>query len=80
LLEKKEVTIYPGKKQEIEIEKKDDAKYIGIVAIFRKPNEEQDKWKHIVELSSWNVGSQGINIILGKDNLKIGVLEEEEKE
>lgn len=80
LLEKKEITVYPGKKQEIKIEKKDDAKYIGIVAIFRKPNEEQGKWKYTAEFSSWNLGSQDIDIILGKDNLKIGVLEEEKKE
>lgn len=77
LLEKKEVTVYPGQKQEIKIEKKDEARFIGIVAIFRKPNEETNGWKHIAELTSWTIGSQDIQLIVGKDELKIGILEEE---
>jgi type VI secretion system protein VasD len=78
LLDKKEVMVYPGKNLEIEIEKKDEAKYIGVAAIFRKPDEESDGWKHIIELSSWNIGSQDIDLIIGKNSLKVGVLEEEE--
>ncbi len=78
LLEKKEIMIYPGKNQEIALEKKDKTRYIAIIAIFRKPNEETGKWKQIIDANSWTIGSQELNSILGKDILKLGVLEEKE--
>ena len=80
LLAKKEVTVYPGKIQEIEIKKKSGASYIGVMAIFRKPNEESGKWKYIVKLTPWTFGSQDIDLIIGKDALKAGVLGEEAEE
>jgi type VI secretion system protein VasD len=77
LLEKKEIMIYPGKNQEIELEKKDNTRYIAIIAIFRKPNEETGKWKQIIDADSWTIGSQKIDVIVGKDVLKLDVLEDE---
>jgi type VI secretion system protein VasD len=80
LLEKKEVTIYPGKAQDIETKKKDGAGYIAIVAIFRNPDEDTNKWKQIFELASWSVGSQKINVIIAENSLKVGILKESESQ
>ena len=80
LLEKQEITVYPGKNREIGIEKKENARYIAIVAIFRKPDTETNLWKQIIEFESWTIGSQNIEISIEKDRLKIGVEEEEKHE
>ena len=80
LLEKQEITVYPGKNRKIAIEKKENARYIAIVAIFRKPDTETNQWKQIIEFESWIIGSQNIEIGIEKNSLKIGVEEKEEVE
>ncbi len=50
VLTRKEIVIHPGVNKEIIIDRHEDAKYIGVAAIFRNPRDR--KWRDIHELST----------------------------
>ena len=50
LLTSKEVVINPSDQMSVEIDKHDQAKYVGVVAIFRNPVDK--KWRDVHELAN----------------------------
>lgn len=56
MLTRKEVIINPGSQQRIEFDRHDQAKYIGVVAIFRNPVDK--RWRDVYELSDSFVGKR----------------------
>lgn len=73
VLERKEVTVFPDAKSvvEIDVQKKNGAAYIGVMALFRKP--EMESWKQIVraESSSWNPFTPKIKMVLDQYRVKL---------
>ena len=78
LLEKKEITIYPKEIQRVKLDEKEGVKYIAVVAIFRKPDEEANTWRKIIEVRSLTLGSQDIDLTVEQNVLKVGILKLEE--
>ncbi len=56
LLTSKEVVINPSDQMSVEIDKHDQARYVGVVAIFRNPVDK--KWRDVHELSNGFVTSR----------------------
>lgn len=50
LLEKREITVNPNSTSKVAIKLQDDCHYIGVVAIFRKPN--GDNWRAVYQIPS----------------------------
>ncbi len=56
MLTRQEVVINPGSQNRIEFDRHDQAKYIGVVAIFRNPVEK--RWRDVYELSTSFAGKR----------------------
>ena len=72
LLTKNEIILNPGSKDRVELDRHNDAKYVGVVAIFRTPG--QRKWRAIYELSTNFLGkrlSSSFNVSLNGNSLHI---------
>lgn len=73
LLERKELTVFPDAKSvvEIDVQKKNGAEYIGVMALFRKPATES--WKQVVraESSWWNPFTPKVRIVLDHYRVKL---------
>jgi type VI secretion system protein VasD len=73
LLERKEVTIHPGKETELELdlEVKRGATFIGVMAIFRQPNAEG--WKQVVpaQSSAMNPFTPKVELVLNNNTIKV---------
>ena len=72
LLTSKEVIINPSDQERIEVDKHDQAKYVGVVAIFRNPVEK--KWRDIHEISTgfWGMRfSSSLSVKLVGNTLKV---------
>jgi type VI secretion system protein VasD len=73
LLERKELTVFPDAKAvvEIDVQKKNGAEYVGVMALFRKPD--MESWKQIIraESSSWNPFTPKIKLVLDQYRVKL---------
>lgn len=72
LLTKNEIVMNPSSQDRVEFERHAQAKYIGVVAVFRNPVEK--KWRAIYSLSDSFLGkrmSTGVNVSLVGSTVKI---------
>lgn len=73
MLERKELTVFPDAKSvvEIDLQKKNGAEYIGVMALFRKPD--MESWKQVVraESSWWNPFTPKIRMVLEHYRVKL---------
>jgi type VI secretion system protein VasD len=71
MLERKEITIHPDTKAvlDIDLDVRHGAAYIGVMALFRKPDVEG--WKQLVEAKSWNPFTPKVKLILDQNRIKI---------
>lgn len=56
MLTKNEIILNPSSKDRVELDRHNDAKYVGVVAIFRTPGQHQ--WRGIYELSTNFLGKR----------------------
>lgn len=72
LLTKNEIILNPSSEDTVALDRHTDAKYVGVVAIFRAPNQQQ--WRDIYELSSNFIGkniSSSFNVSIVGNSLNI---------
>jgi type VI secretion system protein VasD len=73
LLERKEVTIHPGKETEIDVdlEVKRGAAFLGVMAVFRQPNAEG--WKQVVaaKSSAMNPFTPKVRLVLNNNTITV---------
>jgi type VI secretion system protein VasD len=73
LLERKEVTIHPGKETEIDVdlEVKRGAAFFGVMAVFRQPNVEG--WKQVVAArsSAMNPFTPEVRLVLNNNTITV---------
>jgi len=72
MLTRKEVIINPGSQERVEFDRHDQAKFIGVVAIFRNPVDK--RWRDVYELSDSFIGkrlSSSFSVSLIGNTLKI---------
>lgn len=68
LIERRDLNVYPENRAKISLKKAMDANYLGIVAIFRRPNED-NKWKQMIDLQNTFPGD--ISVVINRDNIEI---------
>ncbi|MFY9271302.1 MAG: type VI secretion system lipoprotein TssJ [Candidatus Manganitrophaceae bacterium] len=71
LLERQEVTLFPGVRTMVPLQPKEEAAYLGIMALFRRP--EGEGWRQVIPLKESKVRS--VEIIVGERTVKVGKVE-----
>ncbi len=66
LLTKRETTVYPNSDNLIEIEQEPEAKFLGLVALFRRPN--GSSWRRIIPITKKR---QKVYLIMDGQEMKI---------
>jgi type VI secretion system protein VasD len=74
LLERKEVTVYPDTKTsvELQVDKKKGVQFLGVMALFRKP--EGEMWRQVTssDVSTWvPFGTPTVKLILDQHKLTL---------
>jgi type VI secretion system protein VasD len=74
LLERKEVTVYPETKTsvELQVDKKKGVQYLGVMALFRKP--EGELWRQVTtsDVTTWvPFGTPTVKLILDQHKLTL---------
>ncbi len=66
LLAKRETTVYPNSDNQVEVQREPDARFLGLVALFRQPS--GNSWRRIIPITSKR---QKVYLVMDEQEMEI---------